>query len=120
MQPGLKLFRARIFSCVALAIGSSFAVGAVSKDSAPIAPAKTSEAIPWSQIGAKAGGNYKGHGLAVIPTADGAQLRCVFRQLEGTATREGLWLTSTSEESKGEGFRVVATAVGREAVGLVD
>jgi hypothetical protein len=49
-----------------------------------------SPAIPWSQIGAKAGSNYQGDGLAVRPTAQGARLRCVFQRLEGEATREGL------------------------------
>jgi hypothetical protein len=34
-------------------------------------------------------------GLAVSPTEGGAGLRCVFQRLEGEATREGLWLTST-------------------------
>jgi hypothetical protein len=47
------------------------------------------------QIGTKAGADYHGDGLAVSPTAQGARLRCVFQRLEGEATREGLWLTST-------------------------
>src|SRR6266436_5745299 len=56
-----------------------------------------SPAIPWSQIGAKAGADYQGDGLAVspIPQSGSARLRCVFQRLEGEATREGLWLTST-------------------------
>src|SRR5262249_26270090 len=72
--------------------------------------------IPWSQIGAKAGADYKGDGLAVSPTAGGARLRCVFQRLEGEATREGLWLTSTVIPPSGtvnDRFRVVATAVRR-------
>ena len=56
--------------------------------------AKSSHAIPWSQLAAKAGADYQGDGLSVIPTADGARLRCAFQRLEGHATREGLWLTS--------------------------
>jgi hypothetical protein len=62
-------------------------------DAGDTAPAKTS--IPWSQIGAKAGADYQGDGLTVLATAGGARLRCVFQRLQGEATREGLWLTST-------------------------
>ena len=94
MKTKSKLFRAPLFCAVALGIGSSFSLSSTAADSADTAPAKTS--IPWSQLGAKAGADYKGDGLAVIPTADGARLRCVFQKLEGEATREGLWLTSTS------------------------
>src|SRR5437867_1979941 len=70
---------------------------------------------PTSQIAAKAGADYKGDGLAVIPTAEGARLRCVFQRLEGEATREGLWLTSTVTNAVNDRFRIVATAVGRAA-----
>src|SRR5262245_17478455 len=70
--------------------------------------AQASSAIPWSQLGAKAGAGYKGDGLTVIPTAEGAQLSCVFQRLEGEATREGLWLTSTVTNSANERFRVAA------------
>src|SRR5437762_604893 len=81
-------------------------------------PSKTAEAIPLSQIGAKAGAHYKGDGLVVIPTADGARLRCVFQRLEGEATSEGLWLTSTVIPPGGtvnDHFRIVAAAVGRQS-----
>src|SRR6266516_4253989 len=115
MKPKLKLSQARMVCAVALGIGSSFSLTAAAEDSADPAPAKTSEAIPWSQLGAKAGADYKGDGLAVIPTADGARLRCVFQRLEGQATREGLWLTSTVEGNQTGRFRVMATAVGRAA-----
>jgi hypothetical protein len=77
-----------------------------------------SPAIPWSQIGAKAGADYQGDGLAVSPTAQGARLHCVFHHLDGEATREGLWLTSTAIPPSGtvkDRFRVVAVAVGRQA-----
>src|SRR5437867_4820776 len=76
-------------------------------------PAKTADSIPWSQIGAKAGADYQGDGLAVMPTAHGARLRCVFQKLEGEATREGLWLTSTVTNAVNDRFRVVAASVGR-------
>src|SRR5437762_9416568 len=75
-----------------------------------------SSTTPWSQIGTKAGADYRGDGLAVSPTAEGARLRCVFQRLEGEATREGLWLTSTVIPPSGTGndrFRVVAAEVGR-------
>jgi hypothetical protein len=74
-----------------------------------------SPVIPSSQIGAKAGANYQGDGLAVSPSMQGAHLRCIFQRLEGEATREGLWLTSTHTEAVKDGFRVVAVAVGRQA-----
>ncbi len=82
-----------MFCAVALGIGWSFSLAAAAADSADPTPAKTS--IPWSQLGAKAGADYQGDGLAVIATAEGARLRCAFQKLEGEATREGLWLTST-------------------------
>ena len=116
MKTKSKLFQARMFSAVALGIGSSFGLTATAVDSAGPAPAKTS--IPWSQIGAKAGADYQGDGLAVIATPEGARLRCAFQKLEGQATREGLWLTSTVIPPSGtvrDRFRVVATSVGRQS-----
>src|SRR2546426_10869782 len=113
-SPQLRLFQARLICAVALGIGSSFGLTAAAADSADPAPAKTSQAIPWSQLGAKAGADYRGDGLAVSPTADGARLRCVFQRLEGEATREGLWLTSTVTNAVNDRFRIVAAAVGRQ------
>src|SRR6516164_7681839 len=81
-EPKLNLFQARMFCAVALAIGSSLSLLA-----AETPPAKTS--IPWTQLGAKAGADYKGDGLAVFPTAAGARLRCVFQRLEAAAMHEG-------------------------------
>ncbi|HXJ60727.1 MAG TPA: hypothetical protein VNU68_29130 [Verrucomicrobiae bacterium] len=75
--------------------------------------------IPWFQIGAKAEVGYKGDGLAVTPTSEGARLRCVFQRVEGEATRAGLWLTSTVTNAVNDRFRVVATAVGRTGAPLV-
>src|SRR5437773_8760870 len=118
MKTKVKLFQARLFCAVALGIASSFSPTAAAEDSADIPRAKTSQAIPWSQIGAKAGADYRGDGLAVSPTADGARLRCVFQRLEGEATREGLWLTSTvvppsaPSGTVNDRFRIVAAAVG--------
>src|SRR5947207_14409232 len=88
----------------------------------PVAPAasvavagRTNALIPWSELGSRAGADYKGEGLAIGPTAQGARLRCVFQRLEGEATREGLWLTSTATDALKERFRVIAVAVGRQA-----
>src|SRR2546426_396717 len=137
MKTKFNLFQAWLFCAVALGIGSSLSLAAAGGRDAfhrvPItadeirdavegvptssvadrAPAKTSEAIPWSQLGAKAGADYQGEGLAVSPTAEGARLRCVFQRLEGEATREGLWLTSSVTNAVNERFRIVAAAVGR-------
>src|SRR2546426_9125597 len=119
MKPKLKLFQPRLFCAMAMGIGLSFSLAARAEESADTA--KT--CIPWSQIGTKAGADYQGDGLAVLPTAEGARLRCVFQRLEGEATREGLWLTSTVMPQSGTGndrFRVVATAVGRQAPTVAD
>src|SRR5216683_8346501 len=112
MKTKLKLFQARMFCAVALGIGSSFSLAVAAED--PAGPALTKTSIPWSQIGAKAGADYQGDGLAVSPTAEGGRLRCVFQRLEGEATREGLWLTSTVTNAVNDRFRIVAAAVGRE------
>src|SRR6266567_7121031 len=117
MKTKSKLFQARMFCALALGIGSSFSLSATAADSADTAPAKTS--IPWSQLGVPQGGtgaDYQGDGLAVIATAEGARLRCAFQKLEGQATREGLWLTSTVIPPSGtvnDRFRVVAADVRR-------
>jgi len=73
--------------------------------------------IPFSEIGAKATADYQGDGLTVTATDWGARLHCVFQRLDGEATSEGLWLTSTVTNHPGERFRVVATAVGRSPEG---
>ena len=88
MKTKLNLVQARMFCAVALGIGSSFSLTAAAGNSPDAAPAKTS--VPWSQVGAKAGVDYQGDGLVVSPTAEGARLRCVFQQLEGEVTSEGL------------------------------
>src|SRR5437867_3427525 len=63
--------RAAAYGGSALGIGSSFIPAAATEDSADTA--ETSEAIPWSQLGAKASADYEGDGLAIIPTAEGAR-----------------------------------------------
>jgi hypothetical protein len=78
------------------------------------APDRQSAPIPFDQIGSVAQKQYSGDGLAVTATADGALLRCVFRRLEGRATKGGLWLTSTEDGASGEPFRVKSMAVVRD------
>jgi hypothetical protein len=69
--------------------------------------------IPWNEIGARAGADYQGDGLAVTPAESGTRLHCVFQRLDGEATPEGLWLTSTVTNTVSDRFRVTAMAVGR-------
>jgi hypothetical protein len=77
--------------------------------------ANTPSVIPWNEIGANAGVDYKGGGLAMTPTESGARLSCVFQRLEGKATPEGLWLTFTVTNTASDRFRVTAMEVGRKA-----
>ena len=72
-----------------------------------------SVSLPFSEIGAKATADYQGDALGITATAEGARLRCGFQKLDGHATTEGLWLTSTAPNSAGR-LRLIATAVGRE------
>lgn len=113
MKPNLNLFRARTFCAVALGMGLLLRLAAAVENLTDGTPARASTA--WSQFGEKAGADYHGDGLAVTPIAEGARLRCVFQRLEGEATREGLWLTSTVESNKRDRFRIVAAALGRSA-----
>jgi hypothetical protein len=82
---------------------------------ADLAAPNTPGAISWNAIGAKAGADYKGDGLAVTPTESGALLHCVFQRLDGEATPEGLWLASTVANTVSDCFRVTAVEVGRKA-----
>jgi hypothetical protein len=70
--------------------------------------------IPFDQIGATAGKQYSGDGLAVVSSPNGARLRCVFQRLTAEVTSEGIWLASAADLAKAEPFRVVARTVGRE------
>ncbi|MEK7674551.1 MAG: immunoglobulin-like domain-containing protein [Verrucomicrobiota bacterium] len=80
--------------------------------------AQPSDSTPWSEIGAKAVAQYNGNGLSISPVARGALLRCVFQKIEGRATQEGLWLTSTAGSSTADRFRVIARAWGRSEANL--
>ena len=81
------------------------------------ANAERTVTIPLDQIGAVAEKQYSGNGLSVAVTPDGARLRCMFQRMEGRATKEGLWLTSTADGAKRVPFRVKAVAVARENSG---
>lgn len=78
-------------------------------------PAQT-KSIPFDQLGTEAQKQYKGDGIAIIPTSEGARLRTVMQDLEAMVTSEGLWLTSTADEDNGKAnrFRVRAMEVRRE------
>ncbi len=80
---------------------------------AGLAATNAPAAIPWNEIGAKASADYQGDGLAVTPSESGARLHCVFQRLDGAATSEGLWLTSTVTNMVSDRFRVTAMVVGR-------
>ncbi|HTL54975.1 MAG TPA: hypothetical protein VL361_04815 [Candidatus Limnocylindrales bacterium] len=70
--------------------------------------------VPWSQVGAAAGAPYSGDCLKITPTEHGAQMHCAFQRLDGEATCEGLWLTSTVPNQPNDRFRVKVVALGRQ------
>jgi hypothetical protein len=110
---GLLLLKHNI-ACLALLFGLEAAPAAdKAGTNAPVA-------IPWNEIGAKASADYTGDGLAVTPTQFGARLHCVFQQLDGEATCEGLWLTSTVTNTVSDHFRVLAVEVGRQTADPFD
>jgi len=132
MKTKLKLLHAGMFCAVARGIGLSFSLvaaagrevageerGALERQGIEPSLHSPRSGFPrpsWSQIGAKGGADYQSDGLAVSPNAWGARLRCIFQRLEGEATREGLWLTSTVIPPRGtvsDRFRVVAADVRR-------
>src|SRR5262245_8695815 len=99
------------------AVGSpTFAAG--TED--PHRGAATQSSIPWSQLGARAGADYKGDGLLMTATANGARLHCAFQRLDGEATSEGLWLVSTVTNAGNNRFQVLATKVTRCTEGVAN
>jgi hypothetical protein len=78
-------------------------------------PTTAPAVITWSQLSAKAVAGYRGDGLAITPTPEGARLKCVFQRLQAEATPQGLWLSSTVTSHAGDRFRVKAVAAGRRA-----
>ena len=80
----------------------------------PARPANgASVPIPPDQIGLIAGQQYHSDDLSVARVPGGARLNCVFQRLAGEVTPDGLWLVSTTANSKDGKFRVAARAVGR-------
>src|SRR5437879_1813398 len=73
------------------------------------------KAIPWNQVGAAAGAQHSGEGLRITASEHGARVHCAFQRLDGEATRDGLWLTSTVPSQPHDSFRVKAVAVTRNA-----
>ncbi|MGO8696666.1 MAG: beta strand repeat-containing protein [Limisphaerales bacterium] len=104
----MKQYEMRKFVC----LGILFAV--IAEQGQALAATNAPATVPWSQIGTKAGANYKGDGLAVTQTASGARLHCVFQRLDGEATPQGLWLTSTVTNTLNERFCVTAMEIGRK------
>ncbi len=106
------MLRGNCFKMLGWAVGLPFIV-ATAAPAANAATTNASSAIPWNQIGARVGADYQGDGLAVTPTQSGARLHCVFQRLDGEATPEGLWLTSTVTNTVSDRFRVTAAEVER-------
>ena len=95
-------------------LGLPSRAGAAGISHALAAQGSTLPRIDWADLGAKATAQYSGGGLSVNQSPSGAvQLRCAFQRLEGEATGEGLWLSSTVPGAASR-FRVVAAGVGRE------
>ena len=99
--------------CSCLFALQASAPGGAATNAGDAPAAKSGKAVAWSEIGAKAGADYKGERLAVTATESGARLRCVFQRLDGEANAEGLWLTSTVTNAASDRFGVKAMEVGR-------
>src|SRR5882724_4403464 len=67
--------------------------------------------IPFSELGAKATADYKGDGIGINATADGAQLRTDFQKLSAVVSSTGLSVDSTA--AKGGRLHLVADSIGR-------
>ncbi|MBE0544925.1 MAG: hypothetical protein IH623_26605 [Verrucomicrobia bacterium] len=139
MNPAHALEKVTAVFCWVTSLCLSVQVAAATADNSPQLPTASPRLVPeqlressavfvennrqradWrSQVAATAA-EYQGDGLAVTATTEGARLRCVFQKLEGEATSEGLWLTSTVPGQPNDRFRVVAVAIGRtgEAFGV--
>src|SRR5204862_4362990 len=116
LEPEPKTRVMKRLNPIKLALATTLALAALAPQIQAASTAK-SEPIPMDQIGAVAGNQYSGDGLAVAAIPNGARLNCVFQRLQGEATREGLWLTSTVPNGVSDRVRDVATAVGRRERG---
>ena len=104
--------RERLHFFTALVLSSAI-LPTVTLASTPTDAVATGQPIPWSAIGQMAGSQVHCDALTVSPTDDGALLHCAFQKMDGRVTDEGLWLTSTSTNSSGERFQLVAVALAR-------
>jgi len=77
-----------------------------------------SAAIPLEQLGAVATKQVEGDSLSITPAENGARLHCAFQKLEGQATPEGLWLSSTAEEIRTWTTTCTATLRGRSLAAI--
>jgi hypothetical protein len=107
-----------LFAVVSVITGRLSAFGSSVPGSvrAANAVAQRTTSIPFDQIDSVAAELYSGDGLSIIAASDGARLRCVLQRLDGEATRDGLWLTSTMADQTKDRFRVKAVAVGEKAL----
>jgi hypothetical protein len=82
-----------------------------------VSAAETAAAIPFAQLGSEADKKGGSTASSITPTATGARLKALMQDLEGEATPEGLWLTSTADEDVGKvnRFRVKAAAFGHSS-----
>jgi uncharacterized delta-60 repeat protein len=72
--------------------------------------------ISLEKLGEEAGRQYRGDGMGISESGEGALLRCALQKLEGHITSGGLWLRSTAEGDAGaQPFRIQAGSLGREA-----
>jgi len=82
-----------------------------------VSAAEAAAAIPFAQLGSEADKKGGVTASSITPSATGARLKALMQDLEGEATPDGLWLTSTAEEDGGKvnRFRVKAAAFGRSS-----
>lgn len=72
--------------------------------------------ISLEKLGEEAGRLYRGGGMVISESDEGAMLHCALQKLEGLITSGGLWLRSTVEgDTVGIPFRIQAENLGREA-----
>jgi hypothetical protein len=107
--------KAEVVCILTTLVASTAAFPAVGQENFPVHVVRTHPSIPWDALGASAGRQCHGDALAVTATSSGVILHCAFQRLDGHATAEGLWLTSTTANSHDERFRIVASSIGRMA-----
>jgi hypothetical protein len=73
---------------------------------------QTNKTVPWFEIATRAGEQNHDEVSGISAAGEGALLHCRLQKLDGEATWDGLWLTSTVNSGR-ERLQVTATAVGR-------